>query len=272
MFDNHTHSQFSFDGGRTTVEASSRAAAGKGLSGICFTDHCDFFVPQSTIDIDASTAQLTDISAQQAEIDRVQSILPQIRILKGAEIGMHESSHEDIRTFLEKHQFDQVIASVHYLADTDPYYGQIYQDRDWKQAYGLYLETIYKEMTWLGDFDIMGHFDYIVRYAPYSPESILYKDFSDILDEMLKYLAHEGKALEINTKSYQTYRGRTPILDKDILLRYKELGGEILSFGSDAHQAHLVGTDFQRFGMFAKSLGFRWSAHFESRQLKQIPL
>ena len=46
----------------------------------------------------------------------------------------------------------------------------------------------------MGDFDVMGHYDYVARYAPYPQASILYKDFSDILDEMLTYLAQEGKA------------------------------------------------------------------------------
>ena len=45
LFDNHNHSQFSFDGKKTTVEASALAAQQKGLGGICFSDHCDFYVP-----------------------------------------------------------------------------------------------------------------------------------------------------------------------------------------------------------------------------------
>ena len=45
LFDNHNHSQFSFDGKKTTVEESAAAAFAKGLDGICFTDHCDFYVP-----------------------------------------------------------------------------------------------------------------------------------------------------------------------------------------------------------------------------------
>ena len=45
LYDNHNHSQFSFDGKKTTVEKSAAAALENGVSGICFTDHCDFYVP-----------------------------------------------------------------------------------------------------------------------------------------------------------------------------------------------------------------------------------
>ncbi|MGN0189001.1 MAG: histidinol phosphate phosphatase, partial [Candidatus Cryptobacteroides sp.] len=144
--------------------------------------------------------------------------------------------------------------------------------KTWKEAYGHYLETIYEEMTWLGDFDVMGHYDYVARYAPYPQASILYKDFSDILDPMLTYLAQEGKALEINTKSYQDYNGRTPALDKDILLRYKELGGEVISLGSDSHDPSRPGCGFARYAALVKSLGFRYLAHFEKRRLVMVPV
>ena len=220
-----------------------------------------------------------DVNAQQAEIDRVQALIDgriggerKFRILKGIEIGMHEDCHGEIRRTLGENSFDQVIASVHYLDGIDPFYGGYYEGKDWKEAYGHYLETIWKEMTWLKDFDIMGHFDYVVRYAPYSSTSLLYRDFSDILDEMFRYLIQEGKALEINTKSYQEYNGRLVTIDTEVLKRYRELGGEIVSFGSDSHDSHRIGHAIMEHALLLKSLGFRWSAHYESRRLVQLPL
>ena len=214
-----------------------------------------------------------DVTEQQAEIGRVQDLLGEgVKILKGIEIGMYEECHEQIRNVLSSNSFDQVLASVHYIEQTDPYYGGYYEGKDWKQAYGGYLETIYREMTWLGDFDIMGHYDYIVRYAPYPVTSILYRDFSDIFDEMFRYLINEGKALEINTKSYEGHRGRIVELDHNVLLRYREMGGEIISLGSDSHEPTRVGAGFTFHGELLKSLGFRWTAHYEQRRLVQLPL
>ena len=127
LFDNHNHSQFSFDGKRTSVEASADAAMSLGLGGICFTDHCDFFVPPMKASFGESGPETFDINAQQAEIDRVRTSIQakgqQLKILKGIEIGMYESSHDEIRRTLRENTFDQVIASVHYIEGTDPFYG-----------------------------------------------------------------------------------------------------------------------------------------------------
>ncbi len=221
LFDNHNHSQFSFDGGRTSVEASARAAAAAGLKGICFSDHCDHYVPPMKASFEDLKPEHFDVPQQQAEIDRVQGLLgDNIKILKGIEIGMYEECREDIRKVLSENSFDQVLASVHYIQQTDPYYGGYYDDKDWKQAYGTYLETIYREMTWLAE----GH------------------------------------------------RGRIVELDRDALLRYREMGGEIISLGSDSHEPSRVGTGFPHFAGLLKSLGFRWTAHYESRKLIQLPL
>ena len=273
LFDNHSHSQFSFDGKRTSVEESARAAMSAGLGGICFSDHCDHYVPPMKASFEDMKPEYFDISEQQAEIGRVQDMLGEgVKILRGIEIGMYEECHEQIRNVLDSNSFDQVLASVHYIEKTDPYYGGYYEGKDWKQAYGGYLETIYKEMTWLGDFDIMGHYDYIVRYASYPVTSIRYRDFSDIFDEMFRYLIHEGKALEINTKSYEGHRGRIVELDHNVLLRYREMGGEIISLGSDSHEPSRVGAGFTFHAELLKSLGFRWTAHYEKRRLVQLPL
>ncbi|MGN0188760.1 MAG: PHP domain-containing protein, partial [Candidatus Cryptobacteroides sp.] len=106
FYDNHNHSQFSFDGHRTTVEASARAALEAGLEGICFTDHCDFYVPQMKAEHEDRVPEEFDIKAQQEEIDRVSKALPDIRILKGIEIGMYHSCHKEIRKVLEENSFD----------------------------------------------------------------------------------------------------------------------------------------------------------------------
>mgnify|MGYP003319638083 CR=1 FL=1 len=72
LFDNHSHSNFSFDGMKTSIQASTESAAARGLGGICFTDHCDFFIPSAKINEKQELDEVFDIKAQQEEIDRVQ--------------------------------------------------------------------------------------------------------------------------------------------------------------------------------------------------------
>lgn len=100
FFDTHNHSQFSFDGSGTTVGKSAVAAAEKGLGGICFTDHCDFYVPQMKERFEPIVSEVFDIDAQQAEIDRVNGLIAEgglgksvprkFRIFKGMELGLGE--------------------------------------------------------------------------------------------------------------------------------------------------------------------------------------
>lgn len=274
LYDNHNHSQFSFDGGRTSVGKTVNSAIGKGLAGVCFTDHCDFFVPPMKAKYEEYVPEVFDVEARNAEIDKVNAKCPRdFLVFKGIEIGVQKSERDKIAAHLEKYSFDEIIASVHYLDDTDPFWGGYYEGKTWRYAYGHYLETLYDEMVWLGDrFDIMGHYDYVTRYAPYPECSILYKDFPDILDSMLKYLAENGKALEINTKTYQDFKGRTPVLDKNILMRYRELGGEIISLGSDSHDADRVGFNFERTAALVSRCGFRYLAHFDNRKPVMLPI
>lgn len=274
LYDNHNHSQFSFDGGRTSVGKTVNSAIGKGLAGVCFTDHCDFFVPPMKAQHEEYVPEVFDVKARNAEIDKVNAKCPQdFHVFKGIEIGVQKSERDKIAAHLEKYSFDEIIASVHYLDDTDPFWGGYYEGKTWRYAYGHYLETLYDEMVWLGDrFDIMGHYDYVTRYAPYPECSILYKDFPDILDSMLRYLAENGKALEINTKTYQDFKGRTPVLDKNILMRYRELGGEIISLGSDSHDADRVGFNFERAAALVSRCGFRYLAHFDKRKPVMLPI
>lgn len=273
LFDTHNHCQFSFDGKRTSVESSARSAFEKGIAGICFTDHYDIFVPPAESDFETVMPQEFDIPAQQEEIARVQGLyMDGFKVLKGIEIGMNEESRGETREILERHSFDQVIASVHYLEGTDPYYGGYFQGRNWIQAYSTYLETICNEMMILKDFDIVGHYDYVARYSPYPQDILPYREFSDIFDTMFRYLIENGKGLEINTKSCKGSKGRKTSIDRDVLVRYREMGGEIISLGSDSHDAEYVADGFEWHSQLLKSLGFRWTSHYEQRQLVQLPL
>ena len=273
LFDTHNHSQFSFDGKKTTVQASALSAYEKGLAGICFTEHYDFFVPQDECCTETIQPQDFDIIGQQTEIDRVQSLYTDgFKVLKGIEVGMSEESREKAAEVMSANAFDQIIASVHYLENSDPYYGGYFKGKDCRQAYGNYLETIYKEAVALKDFDIIGHYDYVARYAPYPQDCIRYADFSDIFDSLLKYLIEGGKALEINTKSCSGSKGRATVLDTEVLKRYRDLGGEAISLGSDSHTPESVADRFDIYADLLRSIGFRWISHYEKRQLVQLPL
>ena len=267
LFDNHSHSYFSADSRMDIVDAV-KTAYERGLSGLCLTDHLDFDPP-------AGVADFTfDVPSQQAAIDEDVEFLGlngrggkygDFQLLKGVEIGLQDKSMSTIRKILADNRFDCVIASLHLIDGHDPYFGDYYRPYDWKYAYGHYLEEFDRLIRVMPDFDILGHYDYIVRYPDYKEVTIYYSDFADVLDSILTFLVQNGKTLEINTKTYQLYRGRHPELDINILKRFRELGGEAVSFGSDAHDITRIADRFDWCRQTAQAAGLRYEVYYKDR-------
>ena len=122
------------------------------------------------------------------------------------------------------------------------------------------------------DFDILGHYDYIARYPDYKETTIFYSEFSDALDSILTFLAQNGRTMEINTKTYQLYRGRRPELDIEVLRRFRALGGEALSFGSDAHDITRLGDRMDWCREMALAAGFKYEVYFRERRPQMVTL
>jgi len=262
------HSQFSPDSNNTISDLITEGI-NKGLGGISITDHHDFDVPSEEENIKFNF----DTNAQQKAIDEaIIGMHADFKVCKGIEIGIQEHCIEDIEKSMKSANFDIVLLSVHHIDGLDPYYGLYYKPYDYLTAYRHYLETIYACMKKFNNFDVLAHFDYIVRYAPYKESSILYKDFSDIIDEIFKFLIFNGKIFEINTKSYQKFGNRLVSLDSNILKRYVELGGEIVSFGSDSHTAGQVGIRFDEYKNIVKQNGIKYSVYFDKRKPQMIKL
>jgi histidinol-phosphatase (PHP family) len=258
LVDTHTHSSFSPDSRMKMAEAALRAHS-LGLAGVTFTDHLDLKAPGDNLKFAFDPAE------QQSEIYATAEKSP-VRLFTGIEIGLQPCNLEEIKDFLSHFKFDTVIASVHFVDGVDPYEGEYYDHKSEKAAYGRYLEIMAEMVDAYPYFDILGHYDYIVRYAPYNVRSIQYHNFSDILDTIFRSLITGGKALEINTNTYRYRNGATPFLDLNILLRYRELGGELISLGSDAHSADRLGEEFDASCEMLKRCGFRYVVNFEERK------
>lgn len=260
FFDNHTHSQFSPDSATSMQELANQAVA-TGAAGISFTDHLDLDAPRN------ADKFVFDIEKQQDELRRVaESYLGKLRIFRGIELGLQPCAMKSTRDYTAHRNFDVVVASIHFVDGLDPYFGDYYMEKDYRMAYGRVFELMYSTAVEYGDFDIIGHFDYIARYAPYKVRDILYKNFPDELDAILRFLAENGKALEINTKTYGDQRGHIQKLDTAVLRRFRELGGEAVSLGSDSHNAYRVCDKFPYFWEVVKSCGFGNLVYFENRK------
>ena len=121
------------------------------------------------------------------------------------------------------------------------------------------------------NFDTFGHLDYVVRYGPNQNRDYTYQKYQEILDEILRTLIRKDIGLEINTGGYKYGLG-TPNPCKDVIARYRELGGKIITFGSDAHDPVYLGYEMERAASLAKACGFRSYFIFRNRKPIEIPL
>ncbi len=267
FFDNHNHSTFSPDS-VSSVEAAIRRAMELGLAGLAITDHYDIDAPSRDQEFSFDPAE------QQAEIDRVvmelggDMLRNGFQVMKGIEVGLQPGIMDKIKSFTSSYNFDTVIASIHFVDGTDPYMGTYYGDKEPFQAFSHVLEVMYQTAVAYRDFDILGHYDYVARYSPYGPGSrdITMAKFGDWIEPILKFLAQEGKTFEINTKTYKNHKGYVPTLDTAILRRFRELGGEALSLGSDSHNTDRIGDEFEKYAHIAKQCGFRYLVYFKERK------
>lgn len=265
LADYHVHTDFSSDS-KSPMEAMVKQAITLGLERVCFTDHMDLDFPKQY-----EQCFVFDVDSYFRKIEELQMKYPQIQILKGIECGMQTGLGTRYEELLQNYEFDFVINSCHVLFDMDPYYPDFWLDRNEKDGIIAYFKQILANIKELQNFDICGHLDYIVRYTPSKGQNYNPLEYMDYIDEILKTVIHMGKGIEANTSGYKYGLG-TPHPYEDILRRYKELGGEIITIGSDGHMPEHMAYDFAKAEDLLRKIGFRYYAVFEKRTAIQLAL
>ena len=231
MFDYHIHSRVSFDSGVSAIDCAI-AAREQGLTEIAFTDHYDF---NSEKDGHHDLFTAEDYFKEYGNIH-----LDGLSIKRGVEFGLTEWNAHELSAFNQQFKPDFIIGSVHYVDGFDPYYEDFWIGKDTNAAYLRYLEHTLCCCKAHSDFDVLGHINYICKSLHNPTRSPLnYLDYSDICDDIMRDLIHKGRGLEINTSGID--RVGAPLPDATFLRRFRELGGEIVTVGSDAHTADRVG-------------------------------
>lgn len=231
MFDFHIHSRVSFDG-HDTGEALALAAKNAGLKEICFTDHLDYD-PLEQMGILAF-----DTEAYNAEYDRLD--IPGLKIRRGMEFGMTADNVAQFKADLQRRPFDFVLGSIHFVDDLDVYFPEFWAGKTVFQAERRYLEATLECVQIHSDFDVLAHLTYIGKTSAHpAPRAVPYSEHREIIDEILRTLVSKGKGLEMNTSGVDRCGDYLP--SADMFRRFKELGGEIVTVGSDAHRCDRIG-------------------------------
>lgn len=260
--DCHLHSSHSGDSD-TPMEDMILQGIGQGLTDLCFTEHNDFSYPESPgtpagMFLLNTDSYLYDLARLKEKYEG------QIRLLFGVELGLQPEILRQNAIYAKSHEFDFIIASSHVCHGRDPYYPDFYEGRPEEEAYREYFESILENIKKFSNFDVYGHLDYVVRYGPGKDRNYSYEKYKDILDEILKALLDKGKGIELNTGGIKSgMKEFHPCTD--LLKRYRGLGGEIITVGSDSHDSQHIGDSFDRAANVLKECGFRYYTIFEKR-------
>ena len=263
--DFHIHSSFSGDSD-TPMQDMIESAISHGLKTICFTEHYDEDYPEGEDDFSLDTSAYLQTLCILKE-----QYCSEINIRFGVELGMQPHLGNLYTDYVHSFPFDFVIASQHVLDHADPYYPAFWSGKHPVDVICRYFEEILHSLKNMCEYDTLAHLDYIVRYAGSDYMSYHYQDFKDVIDPILTYLIHNGKCLEINTAGYKYGLGH-PNPCEEVLSRYRELGGELITIGSDAHKPEHLAYDFQRLPELLTNLGFRYYCTFSNRKPEFIKL
>jgi len=266
LFDSHTHSENSPDGNHSVMCMCERAVE-LGLSGLSITDHMEANeyeefgyrarVQQSIFDIQKAQSLLGD----------------RVLISCGLELGQALQNPAAAKEVLGLCDYDFVIGSLHALAGMKDFYYLDYNDpkiviRDLVNDY--YSQCI--DLARWGHFDVLGHLTYPIRYiwgrARIPVDLGLY---SDAIDELMRTLISNGRGIEVNTSGLRQGLGTT-LPDLPLVRRYRQLGGEIITIGSDAHCAEDLGTGIEYAMDLLKEAGFRHFTFYKERQPRMLDL
>ena len=267
LADCHVHSGFSSDS-ETPVEAMIEAAIAQGRKYFYLTDHHDIDYPVGPderdfiLDQPVYTGRLEQLREQYR--DRIQ-----VRI--GVELGLMAQIADKTTAYAAGYPYDFIIGSSHLVRGKDPYYPEYYEGKTEKQAYEEYFLSILENVKTFDCFHVYGHLDYVIRYGPNRDTFYNPMDYYDIFKELLTILIGKGKGIEINTGNLN--KGFSyPHPHEDLLKLYRQLGGEIITVGSDAHVPQYLGYGFDQAEALLQRCGFRYYTLFAEGKPQQIAL
>ena len=247
-------------------------AVSLGLAELGFAEHVDLDPRDYGYRYFQASRYLADIEgAQQAAGDRV--------IVRAALETTYQSQFAaDLRRLLDEIPLDYRLGSVHFVDDAqgganivepsqvEAYFGA----RSEREAYAPYWAELRRAVD-SGLFDLIGHFDVVKRYAqphygPFRPEN-----HADEIRDVLRLAVERGVGVEINASGWRQPCAE-PYPSLAILQWYRELGGEIVTLGSDAHGAKHLSYGLLQAAEMARSVGFRALARFEQRRMRWVDL
>ncbi len=274
LSDYHVHCDRSMD---STVSMTDMvlAAAGRGVGAMCFTDHCDFDIPESM--------QLENFRITEAEhlmLAEARAVAPKDMFIGlGLELGEPNRDPERACSIYAMEEFDFILGSLHNLKGYQDFYFMEYESLEHcMELYDLYVEELI-DIAKIPCFDTMAHVGYCLRYmsaAGYPEATLDLNRHGDRLRVLFRTLIENGRGIELNCADFAK-GGRSNALGVTIptlpiLKLYKEMGGEIITVGSDGHTTKASGLGITEGYDLLRETGFKYVSMFKKHKLEMITL
>ena len=277
-YDYHLHTLYSADAPRQTgctVDSLCQTAIDRGLAGIAITDHFEITPPG------AEPSEVDEFRFNPAIFLRDVQIAKEryagrLQIAAGVELGSPSYDVAAAKKMLAAGQFDFVLVSTHRVRDILDFFHLDYQrlsDGDLRAKWDAYLNELWENLSF-EYADAAAHLTYPCRYLKqYGRDAGLHLSarYTDDFAGILKLLIDRGIALEVNTSGLRGALGAT-MPDETILRLYRDLGGELITVGSDSHTKADVGAGIADTYELLRILGFRYVTVYSSRTPRQVPL
>ena len=274
LVDCHTHTQYSVDS-EADINIMIERACDLNLAAYAITDHCECnrWYSESHYK-DATTYRYFDFgqdfeNSVSAVTELKEKYRGKLNLICGVEMGQATQEFDVAEKIVSDKRLDFVIGSIHQVPDTEDFAFLDYSSMDWKAMYELmqtYMLEINKLCKW-GKFDVLGHLTYFLRYFQnHWNLKFDISTFDDIIEASFHELVQKGKGIEINTSGLRNPKIKETFPSLKYVKMFRELGGEIISIGSDAHTVEDLGTGTFEGVKLAEEAGFRYITYFKERK------
>ena len=257
--DYHIHTEFS-DDSRELMENQIERGIELGLDELCFTDHVDYGIKRDWDDPKGIEYRGGDgMSSSADEQDPIANVdypaffkkfhemekkyAGKINIKAGLEFGIQTITIDPFEKLYAKYEdeLDFVLLSMHQVDNKEFWTGDFTRGRTQQEYNDAYYDEIYKVQQQFKHYSVLAHLDLLARYDPAGVYP--FEKEEEKIAEILKLAIKDGKGIEINTSSWH-YGLKDTQPSRKILKLYKDLGGKIFTFGSDAHKTEFLGDHF----------------------------
>jgi histidinol-phosphatase (PHP family) len=263
------------------------SAIDKGIDVYAITDHCEvnLFFSEGYYGGRNSPYEVFDFGRSFVDSLRDSTALKEkyadkIKILRGVELAGMPFDYGLADAVVKDTRLDFILGSTHQIKGFDDFAFIDYGKEKIPELMNAYFESVLETAKW-GKFDVLAHLTYTLRYieggdtenkgSGWRGAKVDMKPYEEIIREIMKTLIADGKGIEINTSGLRQTIGKT-FPDLYYIKLFRELGGDILTAGSDSHNVNDIGRGIKTAEELAKTAGFEYFTYFENRKPVRVKI